>query len=233
MREVRRLRVIVAGLLWQNRWLLLLVMLWPYAMSALLLWPHGSTLQMDDALTILHQEAFYGVAIVAVGSSSQLGKEERSRRIFQVLGRAVSRSEYLLALGLAGWLPLAAFVVSYALNAALLAHGLAASAPALPWFALEQLVAGVFVTGAGLLFAVLLPTALATVATFAVVAITTAAGKYGALGPGRTLAALGTLRFAGAPGAAWLDLLEAFGLGVFLFAAACACFMRRDLRLGE
>src|SRR5437899_10143166 len=97
--------LIAYRLMWQNRWLFLLLMLWPYAMAAILLLP-GDKPDVGDVLSILHQECFYGLALVAVTASTQLGNEQRSRRIVQALARAVSRTEYLLALALAALVPL-------------------------------------------------------------------------------------------------------------------------------
>jgi hypothetical protein len=233
MKMAPRLWAVARRLLWQNRWLLLLVLFWPCAMTVLLQWPTGPHLQMDDFMAILHQEAFYGMALVAVAASTQLGREERSRRVLEVLGRSMGRGEYVLSLALAAWLPLVAYVLSVVINAAVLVHALAARAPALPWYAVEQLADGVLLAGAGLLMAVVLPSALATLGTFAVVALMTTAGAYGLGGPGHAFAALGNTQLAGRPAASLLDVAVTIVTGGVLLAAAWACFRMRDLRLGE
>jgi hypothetical protein len=233
MMTLRKLWAVTKRLLWQNRWLLLLVMLWPCAMTVILLWPRGPRLQMDDFMSILHQEAFYGLALVGVAASTQLGREERSRRVLQVLSRSVSRGEYLAALALAAWLPLVGFVVSLVVNSLILAHELAASTPALPWYAVEQLADGALVAGAGLLMAVVLPPALATLATFGLIGLITAGGAYGVGGPGRVFAALGNVQLAGRAGSSLLDVLMTVVMGLALMIAAWLCFRYRDLRLSE
>jgi hypothetical protein len=106
-------------LLWMNRWLWLLLLLWPWGMVAILL---GAGLQPapEDIQAALEQQSIYGLALVAFTGGALLGNEQRSRRIVLVLSRAVSRREYLAALWLAAFLPLALYVVDLALTGRLL-----------------------------------------------------------------------------------------------------------------
>ena len=60
---------IAERLLWQNRWLFLLLFLWPYAMAAVLLLPHDRA-DAADVVSMLHQECLYGLALVAVNGSA-------------------------------------------------------------------------------------------------------------------------------------------------------------------
>src|ERR1700721_693123 len=71
---------ITRRLLYQNRWLYLLLMLWPFGMAAILLVSSGKP-EMDDVLSILHQECLYGLGLVAFTGSALLGNEQGSRRI--------------------------------------------------------------------------------------------------------------------------------------------------------
>ena len=103
---------ITRRLLYQNRWIYLFLILWPFGMAAILLAPAAKP-EADDVLSILHQECIYGLGLVAFTGSALLGNEQRSRRIASVLSRAVSRRQYFFALVSAAWLPLAIYVVSF------------------------------------------------------------------------------------------------------------------------
>jgi hypothetical protein len=102
-------------LLWANRWLWLLLVLWPWGMAAILLvgGPHPAP---EDVEAALEQQSIYGLALVAFAGGALLGNEQRSRRIVLVLSRAVSRRQYLGALWLAAFLPLVLYVFDLALT---------------------------------------------------------------------------------------------------------------------
>lgn len=102
-------------LLWANRWLWLLLVLWPWAMTAVMLTSdlHPAP---EDVEAALAQQSLYGLALVAFTGGALLGNEQRSRRIVLVLSRAVSRRQYLGALWLAAFLPLLAYVLDLALT---------------------------------------------------------------------------------------------------------------------
>src|ERR1700756_2421399 len=106
--------LVAQRLLWQNRWLFFMLMLWPYVMTAILCF--GGQPDPDDVLWMLHQECFAGLALVAVTGSTLLGNEQRWRRIVTVLARSVSRPQYLLALLIAAWLPLVLYVSGFILS---------------------------------------------------------------------------------------------------------------------
>ena len=107
--------LITRRLLYQNRWIYLFLMLWPFGIAAILLVPAAKP-EIDDVLSILHQECLYGLGLVAFTGSALLGNEQRSRRIATVLSRAVSRRQYFFALVSAAWLPLAFYVVSFVVS---------------------------------------------------------------------------------------------------------------------
>ena len=111
---VKSLRI-ARQLLWMNRWLWLLLMLWPWGMAAMLL-AGGLHPAPEDVEAALEQQSIYGLALVAFTGGALLGNEQRSRRIVLVLSRAVSRREYLGALWLASFLPLALYVLDLALT---------------------------------------------------------------------------------------------------------------------
>lgn len=102
-------------LLWMNRWLWLLLLLWPWCMAAILL-VGGLRPAPEDVEAALQQQSIYGLALVAFTGGALLGNEQRSRRIVLVLSRAVSRRQYLAALWLAAFLPLVLYVADLALT---------------------------------------------------------------------------------------------------------------------
>jgi hypothetical protein len=102
-------------LLWMNRWLWLLLLLWPWCVAAILL-VGGRHPAPEDVEAALEQQSIYGLALVAFTGGALLGNEQRSRRIVLVLSRAVSRRQYLAALWLAAFLPLVFYVADLALT---------------------------------------------------------------------------------------------------------------------
>ena len=224
---------ITRRLLYQNRWIYLFLMLWPFAMAAILLVPAGRP-EIDDVLSILHQECFYGLGLVAFAGSALLGNEQRSRRIASVLSRAVSRRQYFFALVSAAWLPLALYVVSFVVNGSALFAAIERPLGGLLALALAQLVLGMWTASAALFFATWLPTMLASTASLAVLAALGLAGyAWPGFAPARLLFTLtqgdltGAARMLLHPGGFFLIVLAA-GL---LFVAGTAIFERRDLRL--
>ncbi|HEY2001504.1 MAG TPA: hypothetical protein VGG80_04255 [Acidobacteriaceae bacterium] len=101
-------------LLWANRWLWMLLVLWPWGMAVILL-VGGSHPAPEDVEAALEQQSIYGLALVAFAGGALLGNEQRSRRIVLVLSRAVSRREYLGALWTTAFLPLLLYVLDLAL----------------------------------------------------------------------------------------------------------------------
>jgi hypothetical protein len=106
---------IARQLLWANRWLWLLLVLWPWGMAAVLL-VGGLHPSPEDVEALFAQQSIYGLALVAFTGGALLGNEQRSRRIVLVLGRAVSRRQYLGALWLTAFLPLTVYVLDMALT---------------------------------------------------------------------------------------------------------------------
>jgi MFS family permease len=224
---------IARRLLYQNRWIYLFLMLWPFAMAAILLVPAAKP-ELDDVLSILHQECLYGLGLVAFTGSALLGNEQRSRRIASVLSRAVSRRQYFFALVSAAWLPLAIYVGSFVVSGSALFASVHRPVTLLFTLALVQLVLGMWTAAAALFFATWLPTLLASTASLGLLALLGLAGyQWPGFVPARLLFTLtqGDLGEAGRmlyhPGGFLVIILGA----ALLFAAGTAIFERRDLRL--
>ncbi len=224
---------ITRRLLYQNRWIYLLLMLWPFGMAAILLVPAGKP-ETDDVLSILHQECLYGLALVAFTGSALLGNEQRSRRIATVLSRAVSRRQYFFALVTAAWLPLAIYVVSFVVSGTALLGAIHRPLPLLFALALAQLVLGMWTAAAALFFSTWLPMMLASTASLGLLALLGLAGyQWPGFAPARLLFTLtqGDLEAAARllqdPSGFILIVLGA----AVLFAAGTAIFERRDLGL--
>jgi MFS family permease len=224
---------IARRLLYQNRWIYLFLMLWPFGMAAILLVPAAKP-ETEDVLSILHQECLYGLGLVAFTGGALLGNEQRSRRIASVLSRAVSRRQYFFALVSAAWLPLALYVVSFAISGIALLRAIDQSPALVLTLALAQLVLGLWTAAAALFFATWLPMMLASTASLALLALL---GFLGYLWPRFAPA---RLLFTLTQG----DLVESARLlrqplgflliivgAALLFAAGTAIFERRDLRL--
>jgi hypothetical protein len=214
-------------LLWANRWLWMLLVLWPWGMSAILLvgGPHPAP---EDVAAALEQQSIYGLALVAFAGGALLGNEQRSRRIVLVLSRAVSRRQYLGALWLAAFLPLVLYVLDLALTGPVL------GAPALVlWQALGALLVLSLTTASlAVLASLVLPGVIAGALSLAAVSLPLLLPAGWQLAQSRLLQILlsgpiteHTRLVFGA------GLLEGLLLSGGIFEAAVRVFERRDLRL--
>lgn len=233
MKAYSKIWQITRRLLYQNRWIYLFLMLWPFAMAAILLVPAAKP-ELDDVLSILHQECLYGLGLVAFTGSALLGNEQRSRRIATVMSRAVSRRQYFFALLTAAWLPLAVYVASFLVSGSALFAAVHEPPALLFALALAQLVLGMWTAAAALFFATWLPMMLASTASLGLLALLGLAGyTWPGFAPARLLVTLtqGDLgeaaRMLQHPGS---FLLISAGAAL-LFAAGSAIFERRDLPL--
>lgn len=215
----------------QNRVLFLILMLWPYAMAAILLLP-GDGPDPADVLSMLHQECFYGLALVAVTASTQLGNEQRSRRILLVLSRAVSRTEYLLAILLTAWLPLLLYGSGFLVSGVVLARSVQRPVEGVLLMMLLQITVGVLAGAIGIFWSVILPSIMTTIAASASLGLLFLAGQWNVPGPGRLLAKLISMRFSGTVTESLIldGVMTVIAAGV-VFAAASWLFHRRDLNL--
>ena len=224
-----RVALVAGTLLRQNRLLIVLLLLWPFALSGVLLAvAHGSP-AVEDVAAILQQELFYGLVLAALGASAALGNEQRAHRMQQVLGRAVSRAEYLLALGGSAYLPFAGDVLVWLANALALAGLLHRHTPMLLPPFVAELGAGLLLCATGLLCSVLLPRMVATLATALALGTLLAAGMHGFGGVAGLFAIVAG--GGGAMGAPWLDAGQALLFSALLGIVAAVVFERRDLKL--
>jgi hypothetical protein len=81
----------------EQRWPLFFLLLWVVGFAVFGLFVNSQT-SAEDALMIFKQLAFYGVVFAVFFGSSALHADLRSRRIFAVLSKAVSRGQYLAGL---------------------------------------------------------------------------------------------------------------------------------------
>jgi hypothetical protein len=224
---------ITRRLLYQNRWIYLFLMLWPFGMAAILLVPSGKV-ETDDVLSLLHQECLYGLGLVAFTGSALLGNEQRSRRTGSVLSRAVSRRQYFFALISAAWLPLGLYVLSFVVSGSALFAAIDRPAALLFTLALVELALGLWTAAAALLFSTFMPMMLASTASLGLLGLLGLAGyEWPGFAPARLLFTLsqgdldGAARLLHRPGGFLLIVLGS----ALLFAAGSAIFEHRDLRL--
>lgn len=145
----------------QNRWLLILLALWPCAITGVLLIPKGKV-EVGDIQFLLQQEAIYGVALAAFQAGALLRNEQRSRRIIQVLACAVSRGEYLFALLLATMLPLVLYLGGFLFSGYVLTQATGIPMAGVYLLAALTFLLGIWVACAALFLSVLMPTLLAS-----------------------------------------------------------------------
>ncbi|HTZ90189.1 MAG TPA: hypothetical protein VMA71_07605 [Alloacidobacterium sp.] len=223
--------LIAQHLLWQNRWLFLMLMLWPYVMAAILC--AGGQPDPDDVLWMLHQECFAGLALVAVTGSTLLGNEQRSRRIIMVLARSVSRPQYLFAMLITAWLPLVLYVTGFVISGIFMASLLHKPYWGIAEMAGEQLVLGLWAGAVSVFWSILLPQIVASIVSVACVGLAVYVGQLGMIGPARLLLALFQTSISGknTPLTLGIDAVLTVFAGIVWFTAASWLFSRRDLNL--
>jgi hypothetical protein len=228
---------IARQLLWVNRWLWLLLVLWPWVVALLFLLS-GMHPVLEDVEAALQQQSIYGLALVAFTGGSLLGNEQRSRRIVLVLSRDVSRRQYVGALWLAAMLPLLVYGVDLAVTGWLL------RVPA--WVLAQTLGAlsllGLTLASVAVLASLVLPGVVAGLLSLGVMSVPLLLPKGAPVAQTRLLAILlngpmvnGTvLNGAALPPSGMLfgaGTIEALLLSAAIFEVAVRVFERRDLRL--
>jgi hypothetical protein len=218
---------IARQLLWANRWLWLLLVLWPWGMAAIFL-VGGLHPSSEDIAVVFTQQSIYGLALVAFAGGALLGNEQRSRRIVLVLSRAVSRRQYLAALWLAAFLPL----LLYAVDLALTGPVLGASASVLRETLGALLLLSLTMTSLAVLTSLVLPGVIAGIVSLGMLSLPLL------LPPGWQIAQTQLLQIllsgpvrGHTPRVFTAGSLEALGLSAAIFEAAVRIFERRDLRL--
>jgi ABC-type transport system involved in multi-copper enzyme maturation permease subunit len=223
--------LIAQRLLWQNRWLFLMLMIWPYVMAAILCF--GGQPDPDDVLWMLHQECFAGLALVVVTGSTLLGNEQRTRRIIMVLARAVSRPQYLLSLLITAWLPLVLYVTGFIVSGIFMAGLLHKTYQGILVMAAAQLVLGIWAGAISIFWSILLPQIIASIVSVACVGLAVYVGQLGMIGPARLLLTLFQVSIVGENTlpAVMLDAVLTLLAGAVWFTASSWLFGRRDLNL--
>ena len=94
---MRPVVLIAANFVREQRWPLFFLLLWVLGFAIFGLFVN-SPAGAGDALMIFKQLAFYGVIFAVFFGSSAIHSDLRSRRIFAVLSKAVSRGQYLAGL---------------------------------------------------------------------------------------------------------------------------------------
>jgi hypothetical protein len=216
--------LIARRLLLANRWLWLLLVLWPWVMAAILRLGSEGVLAQQDVLTLLQQECLYGLALVAFTGGALLGNEQRSRRIVVVLARAVGRGEYLFALWLTAVLPLLLYVASVTLAGRLLG----ATGTVLWRFGMAEMLLGIPLACLTLFWSIWVPGVVASTLSLALMA-----GLLVLPGPGQMALAteLRLLVDGGMPRGILAAGVESACVAAVVFAAAVLIFRRRDLNL--
>jgi hypothetical protein len=218
---------IARQLLWANRWLWLLLVLWPWGMATIFLLGdlHPPS---EDIAVVFTQQSIYGLALVAFAGGALLGNEQRSRRIVLVLSRAVSRRQYLAALWLAAFLPL----LLYAVDLALTGPVLGASASLLAQTLGALLLLSLAMASLAVLASLALPGVIAGAVSLGLLSLPLLLPPEWQIAQTRLLQILLSgpvrehTRLVFAAGS-----LEALVLSVAIFEAAVRIFERRDLRL--
>ena len=225
--SAKRILLTTSALMRGNRVLIALLLLWPCLLSAILIAASHNSLSVEDVQAILQQELFYGLALVGLGGSTALGAELRAHRVQGVLGRAVGRAEYLLALGASAFVPFAGYVLVLLGNAVCFVAVFHATLPPLAPALACEFAAGVLVCAVGLLFSVLLPQVAAAVATGVVLGLLFAAGTRGG---GSLLGAFAAIEGRSCDGSLWIALGAPLAAALLAFGGAAAALAHKDLK---
>ncbi len=230
------LALVTLALVRQNRWILLMLVLWPVAMALILLWPNAAPDQ-DDVLSVLHQECFYALALVSVTGASQLGNEQRSRRTVFVLARSVSRAQYLLCGLISTLLASLTFTLSFLSCGFVLIRESGGDYAAVIAMAALQFFLCIWFASFGVFFSVFLPAILAAVAVSLCAGALFLLGRHTEMfGMTRLIAEMLTIPLnltEAASGISAVGVISILGQSVFAFLLATYLFNRRDLQLTE
>jgi hypothetical protein len=218
---------IARQLLWANRWLWLLLVLWPWGMVAMFL-ISGIQPEHEDIAAVFEQQGIYGLVLVAFAGGALLGNEQRSRRIVLVLSRAVSRRQYLAALWLAAFLPLVLYVLDLAMSGLVLS----AAADVLGQTLGALLLLSLTMASLAVLASLALPGVIAGILSLAALSMPLLLPPSWQIAQSRLLQVLlsgpatENVRMVFSAGS-----LEALVLSAAIFEGAVRIFERRDLRL--
>lgn len=220
---------IALHILRQNRWLLILLALWPCAIALVLLIPKGH-LDTSDIQALMQQEGIYGVALAAFQAGALFRNEQRSRRIIQILACDVSRGKYLIAMLIASLLPLVLYLGGFLFSGYLLTD--AANAPMTGIYAVAILIGllGIWTSCVALLLSLVMPALLASAGSLLLLG----ALFWLKMPPGQLLAQAYSITAGGDlgdPRDLMTPLAISAGEALIVFVVAWIVFSRRDLNL--
>jgi hypothetical protein len=226
---VRSALLIAGNFLRENRWAVLLLILWGVGSGIAAALSVGSS--VDDALFFLKQQAVYSVFFTLFLAASALYNQRRSRRILAVLSKGIERYQYLAGI-VVGFSAVSLFY-SFVLGlTGAWTYLLIGSSPTgiLP-LVLMLLVASVFAGTLALFFSTFMNPLFTLLCTSAVLGFSAMFGRsLPTLLPAYTLMN-GVISFTldGRPQEPWTALLMALAETIALWAAASAIFARKDI----
>jgi hypothetical protein len=172
--------VLIAGnYLREQRWVVLVLLIWVFG-SSVLLGADGNS-ALGDADFFLQQQAIYGVAFATFLAASAIQNERRSRRILSVLSKGVERREYLAGLLFGVGAVEAVYALAMAAGAFWMLRGSAVASAALAWVLLVLFLTAMLIAAIALFFSTFLHPLFALAATAITASIPAALAL--ALGP--------------------------------------------------
>ena len=196
---MRHILLIAVNFVREQKWPVLVLMLWIVVLSVLGLFVE-SRVAREDVLFIFKQGAVYGVVFAVFFGGSAIYNERKTRRILAVLSKSVGRGEYLS--GLLGGIALATGIYwfSMGVTATWVLGNLGLPASQLWGLIVCLAVASMLSATVAVLFSTLLNPLFATMATFVALVV-----------PGAL-----ALRF----GSSWTNVVPAFSLMNVLMSAS-------------
>lgn len=161
---MRAAGLIAANLLREQRWLLVVLVLWVVLSSAAASWG-DSRASIEDVLFFLKQQAMYGVAFTAFLASAAIHNERKSRRILAVLSKGIERREYLGGLLLGVCSASVIYCAAMALAGVVVFPRAHVPQPGSWIVIVTLLVISVLTSSIAMLFATIMPPFLAAIAT--------------------------------------------------------------------
>jgi hypothetical protein len=228
---MKRVLLIAANFLREQRWFLLLFVAWIFGSAAMLRFATDAT--HDDLEFYRRQQSGYALAVAMFTAAGAIHNERRSRRILAVLSKAVSRAEYIAGL-LLGDVALAfIYCGATALATAALAAHFGLSTTGLPLAMLLLFAAAALLAAATMLCAACTHPLVATLGGMVLLvtqfSIEAQFGTRNWLPVSATARALLNYRL-GTPPVVWPLLpLVVLSEVVLLWVAAALLFARRDI----
>jgi hypothetical protein len=225
-----RSAVLIAGnFLRENRWAVLLLVLWGIGSGIAAATSVGTS--PDDALFFLKQQAVYSVFFTVFLSASALYNQRRSRRILSVLSKGVERYEYLAGIAFGFTAVSLLYSIALAVTGAW-TFSLAGASPAtIVPMVLLLLVASILAGTVALFFSTFLNPLFTLLCTGLALGSTAVFGhRLPALLPAYTLMQnVVSLTFRGAIEVPWTTAFWAVLESAALWIAASLIFARKDI----